>query len=362
MIGTVGVPIVVEGATWGLMVGAARPGTRIPNGTEARLARFTELVATAIANSQAREHLARLANQQAALRRIATMVAHDLRRRRCSPRSLGRWLCSSGLESAAVFSYGPAGEATMVGKRGDPEHGFRLGGRYGLDGYNVTARIYQTGLSARIDDYERASGSIGAVGRQAGLRSGVGSPILVNGRLWGALAAVTARSGPLTSGCGAAARSVHPARSDGDLERRGENGGAASGRRAGGSAARGNASGGGGPVRRAVWRRSRRGRHAVRCRLHAADPLRVGSQLRHPRGFLGGGGRTPGPPNARASFPAISLRCSPIRKSPCVWMIGRTFQGRLPNSAGTAQGEVVGRVPNRGRGPFVGWVGGPLKE
>ena len=43
--------------------------------TEERLARFTELVATAIANSQARDRLAQLAYEQSALRRVATMVA-----------------------------------------------------------------------------------------------------------------------------------------------------------------------------------------------------------------------------------------------------------------------------------------------
>jgi hypothetical protein len=51
---TVSVPIVVEGDIWGFMVGAARPAQPTPDGTDERLARFTELVAAAVANSQAR--------------------------------------------------------------------------------------------------------------------------------------------------------------------------------------------------------------------------------------------------------------------------------------------------------------------
>ena len=75
MVSAVGVPIVVEGSIWGFMTAGARPGKPTPDGTEERLARFTELVATAIADSQAREQLAQLASEQAALRRVATMVA-----------------------------------------------------------------------------------------------------------------------------------------------------------------------------------------------------------------------------------------------------------------------------------------------
>ena len=47
----------------------------LPSGAEARLAGFTELTATAIANAQARVDLRGFAEEQAALRRVATLVA-----------------------------------------------------------------------------------------------------------------------------------------------------------------------------------------------------------------------------------------------------------------------------------------------
>ena len=86
---TVGVPVLVAGRLWGVMI--ASTGHPLPGDTADRLARFTELVATAIANAESREALARLAEQQAALRRIATLVARSTRPRRCSPRSPTRW-------------------------------------------------------------------------------------------------------------------------------------------------------------------------------------------------------------------------------------------------------------------------------
>jgi GAF domain-containing protein len=71
---TVAVPIHVEGGLWGVMLVGSRKQP-LPAGTEARLAAFTELAGTAIANAQARVELRGFAEEQAALRRVATLVA-----------------------------------------------------------------------------------------------------------------------------------------------------------------------------------------------------------------------------------------------------------------------------------------------
>jgi len=56
-----GAPIVVEGRPWGVMSAASNGDEPRPGDTESRIAAFTELVATAISNSEARAELARLA-------------------------------------------------------------------------------------------------------------------------------------------------------------------------------------------------------------------------------------------------------------------------------------------------------------
>src|SRR6266446_8348813 len=71
---TAGAPIIVNGSVWGAM-GMSSPDAPLPKHAENRLAEFTELVGTAIANSQAREEVTRLAEEQTALRRVATLVA-----------------------------------------------------------------------------------------------------------------------------------------------------------------------------------------------------------------------------------------------------------------------------------------------
>jgi signal transduction histidine kinase len=73
---SVGVPVSAESRLWGCIVVAfsGQELRLLPADTEARLASFTELVATAIANADSRAELARLAEEQAALRRVATLA------------------------------------------------------------------------------------------------------------------------------------------------------------------------------------------------------------------------------------------------------------------------------------------------
>jgi len=74
---TVGAPIIVEGRLWGAMtVGSTLLELPLPPDAEAHLASFTELLATAIANAESRAQLAQVAEEQAALGRVATLVAH----------------------------------------------------------------------------------------------------------------------------------------------------------------------------------------------------------------------------------------------------------------------------------------------
>jgi GAF domain-containing protein len=71
----VGAPITVEGRLWGLMTVASTGYEPFPADTEARLSDFTELAGAVIANAQARVELRGYAEEQAALRRVATLVA-----------------------------------------------------------------------------------------------------------------------------------------------------------------------------------------------------------------------------------------------------------------------------------------------
>ena len=73
----VGLPIVVEGSLWASSAWSAAASLLLQADIETRIAGFVELVGTANANSQARDGLRLLADEQAALRRMATLVARD---------------------------------------------------------------------------------------------------------------------------------------------------------------------------------------------------------------------------------------------------------------------------------------------
>src|SRR4051794_2909052 len=192
-------PIVVERRLWGAMVMLTPRLEPFPKGTEARLADFTELVATAIANAESRATQAVLAEEQAALRRVATLVA-----RGAAPTDLfeavteevGRLL---SVGNATMGHFDSDGRMTTLASWGTSGPNFRVGRRWSIEGTNVAWMVLQTGRAARLDDYSTAMDPLGVAARDAGIKSAVGSPVVVNGDLWGVMTA-TSTEGPMPVG------------------------------------------------------------------------------------------------------------------------------------------------------------------
>ena len=89
---------------------------------------------------------------------------------------LGRYEPDGAATALAAWAMTGAGSRVRVGDR------LELGGR------NVTTLVFQTRRPARIDDYANASGTVSAAVLAAGMRSVVGAPVSVAGRLWGVMA------------------------------------------------------------------------------------------------------------------------------------------------------------------------------
>ena len=169
-------PIVVERRLWGRWWFSRRGDEPFPEDTEARLTDFTELVATAIANAESREALAELADEQAALRRVATLVAQG-----ASPQDLfeavaeevGRLL---PVGSATMGRYEPDGSVTTVASWSTTEAAFPTGRRWPTEGTNVAWMVLQTGQAARIDDFSAATDPIGVAAQGGGHQVGGWKP------------------------------------------------------------------------------------------------------------------------------------------------------------------------------------------
>jgi GAF domain-containing protein len=184
-------PVVVDGALWGTIVAVTSRSEPLPAETESRIAEFTGLVATAIANAEARSELSRLAEEQAALRGVAVLVAQQT-----SPHEVFVGVTEAvggllGADLAALHVFHGDGVATVVASWSPAGPTLPIGTRLPLDGDSAVARIFQTAAAARVDGYADAEGETAEVARGLRLRSAVGAPIMVEGELWGALMAAT---------------------------------------------------------------------------------------------------------------------------------------------------------------------------
>ncbi|HEY6759921.1 MAG TPA: GAF domain-containing protein [Baekduia sp.] len=181
---SVGAPVLVEGHVWGALLVHMTTAARLPAGMEGRVAGFAQLAATAIANADARAEVQRLAEEQAALRRVATVVAQG-----ASPAVVLDAVAAEmeGLLDAgdvALSRYEPGGEATVVAHHGADATRVSPGTRVRPEPEGVTAIVRRTERPARI---ERAA--VAGLASAAGVRAAVGAPIVVDGRLWGVVVA-----------------------------------------------------------------------------------------------------------------------------------------------------------------------------
>jgi signal transduction histidine kinase len=141
--------------------------------------------------------LRRLLEEQAALRRVATLVARAVPAAEvfaAVAEEAGRLL---GTDAAAVTRFEADDTVTVVtgwSRDGDP---LPIGSRFPIEPRSLSALVLRTGRPARIDSYPDQPGPIAALAGQLGIRSAVGCPVTVEGRLWDAASVTSKRPQPL---------------------------------------------------------------------------------------------------------------------------------------------------------------------
>jgi signal transduction histidine kinase len=148
---------------------------------------------------QSRDELAEIANEQAALRRVATLVAQ------AAPSALlfaavakevGRLLPA---DAASLGRYEPGGRATIVAAWSATGDAALIGFWGSPGGRNLTTRVLETRRPTRVDSYTE-EGEVAAPVRKLGIRSAVAVPVSVEGRLWGVMGVASTRDEPLPAG------------------------------------------------------------------------------------------------------------------------------------------------------------------
>jgi signal transduction histidine kinase len=201
-------PIHVNGRLWGMIAVGSGEGP-LPDGTEQRMTEFTDLVATAVANAQnraaleaSRDELARLLAEQAALRRVATLVARGI-----NPGEIFSAVAEEvrrllGADNASIGRFEPDESSIVVaGSVWEDPVNLPVGTRVKLRDYLAPAVVWRTGRPARVDEdlWSSVSDPVADGLRELGIRSMVASPIVVEGRLWGVVNVVSTR-GPFPPG------------------------------------------------------------------------------------------------------------------------------------------------------------------
>jgi sugar diacid utilization regulator len=141
----------------------------------------------------------RLAAEQAALRRLATLVARGVEplevfgavaeeMRRCVPS-----------DTAGLWRFQMDGEIIIVAAAAHPAALTRwpVGTRTPVEGTTIATVVQRTGRPARMDSYDNVAGSIAVRARVVGVRAAVGVPIIVDGRVWGLAAVGSVQPGPM---------------------------------------------------------------------------------------------------------------------------------------------------------------------
>jgi PAS domain S-box-containing protein len=128
-----------------------------------------------------------LEDEQAALRRVATAVARGGSPEDVFAATVAELHAVVAADGTALMRFEADGSATLLAVLGESGE-FEVGSRIPLIGESPSAEVRRTGRTARIENLDYASGPISERLRATGLRSGVGAPIVVEGRLWGVMA------------------------------------------------------------------------------------------------------------------------------------------------------------------------------
>jgi signal transduction histidine kinase len=187
---SVGVPIVVEERLWG-MLGVTAAADGLPPDAEDRLQQFADLIAAALANAQARRALQQLADDQAALRRVAELVA-----RSTPPEEV---FAAVATEASRLIR-----DAPMILARFDGDYDVvvlavrngpaPVGTRVTFDPHTHPDVVRATGRAVRTDDHRTALDA--DLAESFGVRSSVAAPITIEGQVWGLLTATSDRPLP----------------------------------------------------------------------------------------------------------------------------------------------------------------------
>nr|BFE59265.1 hypothetical protein GCM10020063_037910 [Dactylosporangium thailandense] len=178
--------------TWSTDLGTLLVPAGLPEPTLVRLReRIIPMLASVLGAAREREASR---EQQAALRRVAMLVAKGIKPTEvfeAVAEEIGRVL---GPYPTALYRYESNGTVRRLAGTMELNVAEQT---FPVEGESLLPMVLRTRAAARIASYENSTGPNAAVARREGIKSGVGVPIVVEGRVWGVAVVVTMRPEPL---------------------------------------------------------------------------------------------------------------------------------------------------------------------
>jgi signal transduction histidine kinase len=132
-----------------------------------------------------RDELGSLLAEQAALRRVATLVARGASPTEVFADTAAEVRRLLGTDAAALCRYETDATVSVLAIDADGDLAVRVGDRLTLEGENAMGAVFRTGRAARLDSFAGTAGALSDIARKGGLATAVGAPIAVEGCLWG---------------------------------------------------------------------------------------------------------------------------------------------------------------------------------
>jgi signal transduction histidine kinase/CheY-like chemotaxis protein len=198
----VAAPITINGRLWGLVAAYGRANQSLPIDCEFQLAEYTSLMSLAIANAEARDEYHSLADQQAALRRVATIVAQG-----ADPHAVFTAVSIEasrllGVNAVSMMRYDSDTKmlTKLFGTHGERSP-VRDGVTFPLADSPEAQLVVETGDPSRVEDWSKIPGPKAAQHRAEGFGQSMAAPVIIDGEIWGFIAAYTEANQTFPIGC-----------------------------------------------------------------------------------------------------------------------------------------------------------------
>jgi PAS domain S-box-containing protein len=138
----------------------------------------------------------RAREEQAALRRVATLVARGVAPAKVFDAVVAEMRLILGAENTRLMRFEQGRYAVVLATSHEPGLEIPVGDRVTLDTENVAARVWRSGRPERMERFGEETGYMADIFTRLGIRLAAGAPIIVEGRLWGVILAAWRRTHP----------------------------------------------------------------------------------------------------------------------------------------------------------------------